>query len=207
MGSWRHFSCQVRLPLWTQSPSCSEDLASGQGCFPISHSLLCFSAFLQTFPASVWFHLPFVPLRSQPPILVWETSMKPLTFHSGCGVFFQELYLLSITSTDLGKDECSMCSKIPFGSSLWQLIQNCLPTIAREIDTSPRQYLHLWNNGYKMGLGFNAGWSVEKMNSYHCWTCILRERTSIYQNTVLFCFNFLNIRWLIVTSAPTLGLL
>lgn len=62
-----------------RSPSYSEDLASGQGGFPISHSLLCFSAFLQTFPASVWFHLPFVPLRSQPPILVWETSMKPLS--------------------------------------------------------------------------------------------------------------------------------
>ena len=148
-------------------PSCPEDLASGQGAFPISHSLLCFSAFLQTFPASVWFHLPFVPLRSQLPILVWETSIKPLTFHSGCGVFFQELYLLSITSTDMGKNECSMCAQIPFWSSLWQLIQNCLPTIAHEIDTSPRQYLHLWNNGYKMGLGFNAGWSVERMNSYH----------------------------------------
>lgn len=111
-----------------RSPSCSEDLASGRwgGGFPISHSLLCFSAFLQTFPASVWFNLPFVPLRSQPPILVWETSMKPLTFHSGGGVYFQELYLLSMTSTDLGKDESSVCSDTLLIQSL--AINSKLPT-------------------------------------------------------------------------------
>lgn len=187
-----------------RSPSCSEDLASGRwgGGFPISHSLLCFSAFLQTFPASVWFHLPFVPLRSQPPILVWEISMKALTFHSGGGVFFQELTSCLWLPQIWGKMS-PQCAQIPFWSSLWQLIQNCLPTIVHEIDISLKQYLHLWNNDYKMGLGFNAGWRE--------WTLIIVEYAFLgkelaFTRILVFFFKFLNIRWLIVTS-PTLGLL
>lgn len=88
------------------SPSSSEDLASGGLGFPTSHILLCCNALLQTFPASIWFHPPFTPLRFP---LVWDASVKPLIFHSDCEFSFQELYLFSIISTDLGRAMSPQC--------------------------------------------------------------------------------------------------
>lgn len=129
-----HSGLQQPLLLWGSGP--------WKLLVPCSHTFLCSRALLQTFPASVWFHLPFLSLGF-PTVL--DASVTLLIFHSGCGFSPKKSYPFSIISTDLGseRDESTAYAQLPSWSSLWQLIWNCLLTAGHEVGTSLRWHLHV----------------------------------------------------------------